>query len=203
MIPVKAEYKNEVKGLVHDVSSSGATLFVEPAAIVEANNELKTLEGLEKHEIERILAEFSASVAARSEILSLNFLNITELAFIFAKAEFSFDLEADEPKINEKKYIELIKARHPLLNFKKVVPITVSLGNDYSILIITGPNTGGKTVTLKTIGLFAAMAQSGLHIPCDDGSSICIFDDIYSDIGDEQSIEQSLSTFSSHIVGIV
>lgn len=203
VIPVKAEYKNEVKGLVHDVSSSGATIFIEPSAIVDANNELKTLESLERHEIDRILSEFSAMVADRSEALNLDFLNITELAFIFAKADLSYKLEADEPEITEKREIRLIKARHPLLHVKKVVPITVSLGDGYSVLVITGPNTGGKTVTLKTIGLFAAMAQAGLHIPCDSGSTVCIFDEIYSDIGDEQSIEQSLSTFSSHMVGIV
>ena len=203
VIPVKAEYKNEVKGLVHDVSSSGATLFIEPAAIVDANNELKTLEALEKHEIERILAEFSAKIAEKSDVLTLDFLNITELAFIFAKADLSYKMEAEEPVVTERREIKLIKARHPLLNVKKVVPITVSLGGDYNLLVITGPNTGGKTVTLKTLGLFALMAQSGLHIPCESGSEICIFDDIWSDIGDEQSIEQSLSTFSSHMVGIV
>ncbi len=203
VIPVKAEYKNEVKGLVHDVSASGATLFIEPAAIVDANNELKTLESLEKHEIERILAEFSAEIAEKSDVLTYDFLNITELAFIFAKADLSYKMEAEEPVVTEKRKIRLIKARHPLLNVKKVVPITVSLGDGYSLLVITGPNTGGKTVTLKTLGLFAMMAQSGLHIPCESGSEICIFDEIWSDIGDEQSIEQSLSTFSSHMVGIV
>ena len=203
VIPVKAEYKNEVKGLVHDVSSSGATLFIEPSAIVDANNELKTLESLEKHEIERILAEFSAKIAEKSDVLTYDFLNITELAFIFAKADLSYKMEAEEPVVTDKRELRLIKARHPLLNVKKVVPITVSLGGDYNLLVITGPNTGGKTVTLKTLGLFSMMAQSGLHIPAEAGSEICIFDDIWSDIGDEQSIEQSLSTFSSHMVGIV
>ncbi|MBR0303277.1 MAG: endonuclease MutS2, partial [Clostridia bacterium] len=203
VIPVKAEFKNEVKGLVHDVSSSGATLFIEPASVVDANNELKTLESLEKHEIERILSEFSAQVAERGEILTLDFLNITDLAFIFAKADLSYKLDALEPEISERPVVELRRARHPLLNVKKVVPITLTLGEDFSLLVITGPNTGGKTVTLKTIGLMTAMAQSGLHIPCDSGSRIGIFDDIFSDIGDEQSIEQSLSTFSSHMVGIV
>ena len=203
VIPVKAEYKNEVKGLVHDVSSSGATLFIEPSAIVDANNELKTLESLEKHEIERILAEFSAKIAEKSDVLTYDFLNITELAFIFAKADLSYKMEAEEPVVTDKRELRLIKARHPLLNVNKVVPITVTLGGDYNLLVITGPNTGGKTVTLKTLGLFSMMAQSGLHIPAEAGSEICIFDDIWSDIGDEQSIEQSLSTFSSHMVGIV
>ncbi len=203
VIPVKAEYKNEVKGLVHDVSSSGATLFVEPASVVDANNELRTLESKEKHEIERILAELSALVAENSTALRLDYLNITDLAFIFAKSDLSYKLDASAPEITEKRYISLVKARHPLLDVKKVVPITVSLGKDYQLLVITGPNTGGKTVTLKTLGLFAAMAQSGLHIPAEDGSVICLFDEIFSDIGDEQSIEQSLSTFSAHMVGIV
>lgn len=203
VIPVKAEYRNEVKGLVHDVSASGATLFVEPASVVDANNELRTLESREKHEIERILSELSAKVAENSTSIRLNYLNITDLAFIFAKADLSYKMDAVAPVISKKRHYSLIRARHPLLDAKKVVPITVSLGKDYSLLVITGPNTGGKTVTLKTIGLFAAMAQSGLHIPADEGSEVCLFDEIFSDIGDEQSIEQSLSTFSAHMVGIV
>lgn len=203
VIPVKAEYKNEVKGLVHDVSASGATLFIEPAAVVDANNELKTLESLEKHEIERILAELSAAVAENASAIRLDYMNITELAFIFAKADLSYKLDGVEPEISSGRSLTFIKARHPLLNVKKTVPITVSLGKGYSMLVITGPNTGGKTVTLKTIGLLSAMAQAGLHIPCEEGSEICIFDEIFSDIGDEQSIEQSLSTFSAHMKGIV
>ena len=203
VIPVKAEYKNEVKGLVHDVSASGATLFVEPAAVVDANNELKTLESREKHEIERILAELSSLVASSSDELRLDYLNINELAFIFAKADLSYKMDASEPKVTEDRYLSLVRARHPLLDAKKVVPVSVSLGGSYSMLVITGPNTGGKTVTLKTIGLFSAMAQAGLHIPADEGSTVCMFDEIFSDIGDEQSIEQSLSTFSAHMVGIV
>lgn len=203
VIPVKAEYKNEVKGLVHDVSASGATLFIEPAAVVDANNELKTLEALEKHEIDRILAELSALVSDSANAIRLDYLNITELAFIFAKADLSYKLDATEPKISKGRTLSFIKARHPLLNVEKTVPITVSLGEDYRMLVITGPNTGGKTVTLKTIGLFSAMAQAGLHIPAEDGSSICVFREIFSDIGDEQSIEQSLSTFSAHMKGIV
>ena len=183
VIPVKAEYKNEVKGLVHDVSASGATLFIEPAAVVDANNELKTLEALEKHEIDRILAELSALVSDSANSIRLDYLNITELAFIFAKADLSYKLDATEPKISKGRTLSFIKARHPLLNVEKTVPITVSLGEDYRMLVITGPNTGGKTVTLKTIGLFSAMAQAGLHIPAEDGSSICVFREIFSDIG--------------------
>lgn len=203
VVPVKSEYKNEVKGLVHDVSASGATFFIEPTAIVEANNELRTLESMEKREIERILSALSAECASFSNDLILNYLNITELAFVFAKADLSYKLEASEPIVTEKREMSLVKARHPLLDVKKVVPITISLGKDFSLLVITGPNTGGKTVSLKTIGLFSIMAQAGLHIPCEEGSVVCVFDEVFSDIGDEQSIEQSLSTFSAHMVGIV
>ncbi len=203
VIPVKAEYRNEVRGLVHDTSQSGATLFIEPMSVVEANNEMRELESKEEHEIERILRDLSAGVSVSGESINLNYLNITELAFIFACGELSYRMNAAPPVISDKKVVELHRARHPLLNTSHIVPISVSLGEGYKMVIITGPNTGGKTVTLKTIGLFALMAQAGLHIPADDSSKIGVFDEIFSDIGDEQSIEQSLSTFSSHMKSIV
>ncbi|MBE6725462.1 MAG: endonuclease MutS2 [Ruminococcaceae bacterium] len=203
VVPVKAEYRNEVKGLVHDTSSSGATVFIEPMAVVEANNELRELEAREAREIERILRDLSAGVAVNAQTMNLNYLNITELAFIFACGELSYQMNAAPPKISDKKIIELYRARHPLLDKKTVVPVSVTLGRDYKMVVITGPNTGGKTVTLKTLGLFALMTQAGLHIPADDTSVMGVFDEVFSDIGDEQSIEQSLSTFSSHMKGIV
>ena len=203
VIPVKAECKNEMKGLVHDTSSSGATIFVEPMAVVEANNELRMLQSKETHEIERILYQLSSEVSEASESLRLNYLNLTELAFYFACAELSSRMHACEAAITEDRSIALRRARHPLIDPKKVVPTNIYLGKDYDTLIITGPNTGGKTVTLKTLGLFALMTQAGLHIPADDESSLCMFDKILVDLGDEQSIEQSLSTFSSHMVTIV
>ena len=203
VIPVKAEYRNEVKGLIHDSSSSGATVFIEPMAVVEANNELALLESKEAHEIEKILTELSTQVASIAPSLNLNYRNITELAFVFGCAELSRRMDACEPDMTEKRQCSLIRARHPLIDKKTVVPITLAIGRDYDTLIITGPNTGGKTVTLKTLGLFAIMAQSGLHLPCDEGSEICVFEKILVDLGDEQSIEQSLSTFSSHMVNIV
>jgi DNA mismatch repair protein MutS2 len=203
VIPVKAEHRNDIKGLIHDTSSSGATVFVEPMAVVEANNELTMLEAKEQHEIERILAELSGEIAAISPSLLLDYRNITELGFIFGCAELSRKMDGCEPILTEQRQCKLIRARHPLIDKKTVVPITLTLGGEYDTLIITGPNTGGKTVTLKTLGLFASMAQSGLHVPCDEGSELCIFEKILVDLGDEQSIEQSLSTFSSHMVTIV
>ena len=203
VIPVKAECRNEIKGLVHDTSSSGATIFVEPTAVVEANNELRVLESKEEHEIERILSELSAAVSENSNAIWLNYRNITELAFYFACAQMSYAVNGCAPTVTDERIIELKRARHPLIDKSRVVPINVSLGDGYDTMIITGPNTGGKTVTLKTIGLFVLMAQAGLHIPADEGSVICVCDNVLVDIGDEQSIEQSLSTFSSHMVNIV
>ena len=203
VIPVKVEYKNEVKGLVHDTSSTGSTLFIEPMPVVDANNELRELENKEKLEIERILYMLSSACADFSEELTLNYANITTLAFIFAKASMAAAMRACCPEITETREYKLEKARHPLLDKDKVVPISVSLGDGFDTLVITGPNTGGKTVSLKTVGLLALMAQAGLHIPCSESSRICIFSDIHADIGDEQSIEQSLSTFSSHMVNII
>lgn len=204
VVPVKAEYRNEVKGLIHDTSSTGATLFIEPMSVVEANNELRELESREAREIERILFALSARVAENEHALSLNYINITELAFIFSCAALAGHMNASAPRITDKREVLLKNARHPLLDRDKVVPITIKLGEDvgYSMLVITGPNTGGKTVALKTLGLFSMMAQAGLHTPADE-AVICPFDEIYADIGDEQSIEQSLSTFSAHMVGIV
>lgn len=203
VVPVKAEYKNEIRGLVHDTSSSGATLFIEPLTVVEGNNELRLLEKADRDECERILSELSANIAEHAHDIVLNFRNITLLAFEFGKARLALSYDGVLPEISTGREMELIKARHPLLDPEKVVPISVSLGKTFDTLIITGPNTGGKTVTLKTLGLFALMAQSGLFIPAQSGSTVCVFEDILADIGDEQSIEQSLSTFSSHMVNIV
>ena len=203
VVPVKAEYRNEMKGLVHDTSSSGATLFVEPMAVVEANNELRTLTSMEAHEIERILAALSAECGEFSSAISLNYHNITDLAYVYACATLAMQLKAQMPLISEKRAVSLVKARHPLIPKDKVVPINVSIGSDCDTLIITGPNTGGKTVTLKTIGLLTVMAQAGLQIPADESSVIGVFSEVLVDIGDEQSIEASLSTFSSHMVNVV
>lgn len=203
VIPVKAEYKNEMKGLVHDTSSSGATLFIEPMAVVEANNELKSLAAAEEHEIERILAELSSECGEYSSVITLNYHNITDISFYFATATLANQMKAEKPIIVKERKIDLKRARHPLIPRDKVVPINVSIGDGFKTLIITGPNTGGKTVTLKTVGLFALMAQSGLQIPALETSTIGIFDEILVDIGDEQSIEASLSTFSAHMVNVV
>lgn len=202
-IPVKAEYKGQVHGMVHDQSATGSTFFIEPAAVVNLNNQLKELELQEQEEIEVILAQLSARLAEHTEELSLNQKCMTLLDFIFAKAKLALEQNATEPLFNKKHYINIRKGRHPLLDKKKVVPIDVHLGRDFDLLVVTGPNTGGKTVSLKTVGLFTLMGQAGLHIPASDRSELALFTEVYADIGDEQSIEQSLSTFSSHMTSIV
>ena len=202
-IPVKAEYKGQVKGMVHDQSSTGSTFFIEPEAIVNLNNQLKELSIQEKEEIEAILFSLSQLCAEHTEELARNQQLMTQLDFIFAKASLALDLNATKPVFNTDHYIQIRKGRHPLLPSKKVVPIDIHLGKDFDLLVITGPNTGGKTVSLKTIGLFTLMGQAGLHIPALDRSELSIFTEVFADIGDEQSIEQSLSTFSSHMTSIV
>ena len=203
VVPVKAECKNDVPGLVHDTSASGSTYFVEPMSAVNANNALRELEIKEKKEIERILAEMSSEAAAHRDDISLNFTMLVQLDVIFAKAKLAYRMNAWAPIMNDEGRVELRKARHPLIDPKVVVPTTMRLGTDFDTMIITGPNTGGKTVTLKTIGLLTLMAECGLHVPAGDGSVLSTFDAILADIGDEQSIAQSLSTFSSHMRTIV
>ena len=202
-IPIKAEYKGQVNGMIHDQSATGSTYFIEPAAVVELNNKIRELELEEKEEIGVILASLSAMAAEHTEELSANQKLMTELDFIFAKAKLAMDMNATTPIFNTDHYINIRKGRHPLLDRKRVVPIDINLGKDFDLLIITGPNTGGKTVSLKTVGLFTLMGQAGLHIPALDRSELSIFSEVYADIGDEQSIEQSLSTFSSHMKSIV
>lgn len=202
-IPVKSEHKGNVPGMIHDQSSTGSTLFIEPAVIVSLNNQLKELALKEKDEIERILAELSALAGEHTEELSNNFRLLTKLDFIFAKAGLALDMNASRPLFNNNHYINIRKGRHPLLDKKKVVPIDIHLGKEFDLLIVTGPNTGGKTVSLKTVGLFTLMGQSGLHIPALDRSELGVFTEVYADIGDEQSIEQNLSTFSAHMTNTI
>ena len=203
VVPVKAEHRSEVPGIVHDMSASGSTVFIEPSSVVNANNELHELEIKEKAEIEKVLYELSNKVAEISEQVKYNYETLILIDFIFAKAKLALDMKAVCPKLNTDGKIKIVKGRHPLIDKSKIVPIDVRLGDDFDVLVVTGPNTGGKTVVLKTIGLFCIMTQAGLHIPANDESEMPVFDDIFADIGDEQSIEQSLSTFSSHMKNIV
>ena len=202
-VPVKSEYKGQVPGMIHDQTSTGSTLFIEPMAIVKLNNELRELELQEQKAIEAVLAELSNMAAAENENIADNFRILTQLDFIFARAMLSKSYNGTEPIFNEKGHINIKKGRHPLLDKKSVVPIDIWLGKDFRLLVITGPNTGGKTVSLKTVGLFTLMGQAGLHIPAFDHSELSVFDEVFADIGDEQSIEQSLSTFSSHMTHTV
>lgn len=202
-IPVKAEYRGQIPGMMHDQSSTGSTLFIEPAAIVELNNKLKELDLQEQEEIEKILLSLSNMVGEHTLTLATNQKTMTKLDFIFAKGLLALEQNATEPIFNKDYSIHIRKGRHPLLDKKKVVPIDISLGHDFSLLIVTGPNTGGKTVSLKTVGLFTLMGQAGLHIPAADRSRLAVFEDVFADIGDEQSIEQNLSTFSSHMKNII
>ena len=202
-LPVKAEHRSQVPGMIHDQSSTGSTLFIEPMAVIKLNNDFKELLIKEQQEIEKILSVLSEKAAAVTEILAEDYRILTALDFIFARAMMAKDMKATRPIFNTERQIHIKDGRHPLLDPKKAVPITVRLGDDFDLLIITGPNTGGKTVSLKTVGLFTLMGQAGLHIPAFEGSRLAVFDQVYADIGDEQSIEQSLSTFSSHMTTIV
>lgn len=202
-LPVKSEYKNQVAGMVHDQSSTGSTIFIEPMAIVKLNNELRELEIQEKREIEFVLAALSSELVPYTETIAVNLEILAKLDFIFAKAALSRHFNCTEPKFNNRRYLNIKDGRHPLLDPKQVVPINIYLGDQFDLLIVTGPNTGGKTVSLKTVGLFTLMGQAGLHIPAFDGSELAVFDEVFADIGDEQSIEQSLSTFSAHMTNIV
>ena len=203
VVPLKAENKGQVAGIVHDISSTGSTLFVEPMSVVETNNEIRVLKLREQEEIDRILVELSAEAGNFADSIVSSYNCLIELNLIFAKAKLAYKMKATKPQINNKGQVYLKNARHPLINYKQAVPITVELGREFNSIIITGPNTGGKTVTLKTVGLLTLMTMCGLLIPVDDGSDIAVFSKIFADIGDEQSIEQSLSTFSSHIVNII
>ena len=202
-LPVKAEYRSQVNGLIHDQSSTGSTLFIEPMAIVKLNNDLKELYAKEQEEIQVILARLSVEVAEYIDEIRTNYQVLGELDFIFARGSLALSMNASKPIFNTKGYIHIREGRHPLLDKKKVVPITIYLGGEFDLLIVTGPNTGGKTVSLKTVGLFTLMGQAGLHIPALDRSELAVFEHVFADIGDEQSIEQSLSTFSSHMTNIV
>ena len=202
-LPVKAEYRGQVQGLIHDQSSTGSTLFIEPMAVVKLNNDLKELYAKEQEEIQVILANLSEEAGQYIEEIRTDYWSLTDLDFIFARGALALSMRASRPVFNEEGRIHIREGRHPLLDQRKVVPITVSLGDDFTLLIITGPNTGGKTVSLKTVGLLTLMGQSGLHIPAGDRSELAVFHQVYADIGDEQSIEQSLSTFSSHMTNIV
>jgi len=203
VLPVKAESKANVKGIVHDVSSSGSTVFIEPMAVVELNNAIRELEQEEQNEIQKILQYLSSLILEKADSIALSFEMLTKLDWIFAKARLAHEMEAIRPQINEDRYINIVKGRHPLIDKHEVVPTSIWCGKDFDCLIVTGPNTGGKTVSLKTCGLFVLMSQSGLLIPASDGTTLPIFKSVYADIGDEQSIEQSLSTFSSHMTNIV
>lgn len=203
VLPVKADFKGNVPGLVHATSATGSTYFIEPISVVEANNDIKVLQGEEQDEIDRIIAELSADCAAYAEALSADYVTCTEINLYFAKSNLGAKMRACIPELSDDGVIDLKKARHPLIDKKKVVPVDIKLGEDYNALIVTGPNTGGKTVILKTTGLLSAMAMCGLMIPASDGSKVSVFDNILVDIGDQQSIEQSLSTFSSHISNVV
>ncbi|WP_195610186.1 endonuclease MutS2 [Mediterraneibacter glycyrrhizinilyticus] len=202
-VPVKAEYRSQVNGMIHDQSSTGSTLFIEPMAVVKLNNDLKELYAKEQEEIQVILARLSEDTAEYIEEIRTDYRVLTDLDFIFARGQLALSMNASRPILNNEGRIHIRDGRHPLLDARKVVPITVSLGEDFSLLIVTGPNTGGKTVSLKTVGLFTLMGQAGLHIPAADRSELAVFHQVYADIGDEQSIEQSLSTFSSHMTNIV
>lgn len=203
VVPVKAEHRSDIGGIVHDMSSTGSTIFVEPSAVVNENNNIRELMAKEKAEIERILFNLTSMTVEKSHELFVNQRTICQIDFIIAKAKLALKQNATTPKINDKKYVVIEKGRHPLLDGKTVVPISLQLGKGFKTLVVTGPNTGGKTVTLKTVGLFCLMAACGLAVPAADGTDICVFDNIFADIGDEQSIEQSLSTFSSHMTNIV